>query len=480
MNHRVMTLALAASLACLASQGAAAQGLRPSSGTSKGLSQQPAAATATPAAKPAAKPALTLPTPSAVDTGPRSADYIVAIVNSEPVTNYEVRSRIARVEQQLAQQGGNAPKPPRELIAREVLERIILEKAQLQLARETGIRVDDYAVNQAEAAVAQQNGLTVGELQRRLASEGLNRDRFREELRNQLLMQRVREREVDAKVKVSDLEIDQFIREQQGTDVGAAEINLAHVLVRVPEDASPTVVAERQARAQQAIDKIRAGEDFAKVAQEYSDAPEGRRDGGLLGLRPTDRYPELFVSSTQALPVGGIAGPVRSPAGFHVLKVVERSAAGSGPTVVQTNARHILLRTGPQLTEAAAAARLSDYRRRIQAGQADFAALAREHSQDGSAKQGGDLGWANPGRYVPEFEQALSALRPGEISEPLVSRFGVHLIQLVDRREAKLNQREQRDMMRDAVREKKLDEAYATWAQELRGRAYVEYREPPQ
>ncbi|MBP8205178.1 MAG: SurA N-terminal domain-containing protein, partial [Giesbergeria sp.] len=198
MNHRVMTLALAASLACLASQGAAAQGLRPSSGTSKGLSQQPAAATATPTAKPAAKPALTLPTPSAADTGPRSADYIVAIVNSEPVTNYEVRSRIARVEQQLAQQGGNAPKPPRELIAREVLERIILEKAQLQLARETGIRVDDYAVNQAEAAVAQQNGLTVGELQRRLASEGLNRDRFREELRNQLLMQRVREREVDA------------------------------------------------------------------------------------------------------------------------------------------------------------------------------------------------------------------------------------------------------------------------------------------
>ena len=173
-------------------------------------------------------------------------------------------------------------------------------------------------------------------------------------------------------------------------------------------------------------------------------------------------------------------GPVRSPAGFHILKVVERSAAGSGPTVVQTNARHILLRTGPQLSEAAAAERLNEYRRRIQAGQADFATLAREHSQDGSAKQGGDLGCANTGRSVPEFEQALSTLRPGEISEPLVSRFGVHLIQLVDRREAKLNQREQRDMLRDAVREKKLEEAYATWAQELRGRAYVEYREPPQ
>jgi peptidyl-prolyl cis-trans isomerase SurA len=472
MNHRVMTWALTASLACLVSQGAAAQGLRPAGNASQGLARQPAA-------NAGAASALSLPTPSAADKGPRSADYIVAIVNSEPVTNHEVSSRVARIEQQLAQQGGTTPAPPREVIAREVLERLILEKAQLQLAREMSLKVDDYSVNQAEASVAQQNGLTVDELQRRLVREGLSRDRFREELRNQLLLQRVREREVDSKVRVTDLEIDQFIREQQANPEGM-EINLAHVLVRVPENASPEVVAERQARAQQAADKVRAGEEFAQVAREYSDAAEGKRDGGLLGLRPTDRYPELFVTSTQSLPVGGVVGPIRSPAGFHILKVVERTSAGSGMVVTQTNARHILLRTGPQLSEAAAAARLNDYRRRIQAGQADFATLAREHSQDGSAKQGGDLGWANPGRYVPEFEQVLNTLRPGEISEPVVTRFGVHLIQLVDRREAKLNQREQRDMMRDAVREKKLDEAYATWAQELRGRAYVEYREPPQ
>ena len=258
------------------------------------------------------------------------------------------------------------------------------------------------------------------------------------------------------------------------------EINLGHVLVLVPENATPAQVAERQARAQRAADKVRAGEDFAAVAREFSDAPEGQRAGGLLGLRPADRYPELFVNSTLGLPVGSIVGPVRSPAGFHVLKVVERVTAGMPTTVVQNHARHILLRTGPQLSEAAAAARLADYRRRVLAGQADFAALAREHSQDGSSKEGGDLGWANPGRYVPEFEQALDALKPGDISEPLVSRFGVHLIQLLERREAKLTQREQREMARSTVREKKLDEAYATWAQELRGRAYVEYREPPQ
>ena len=186
------------------------------------------------------------------------------------------------------------------------------------------------------------------------------------------------------------------------------------------------------------------------------------------------------MNSTQGQPIGSIVGPVRSPAGFHVLKVVERVTAGMPTTVVQNHARHILLRTGPQLSESAAAARLADYRRRVQTGQADFAALAREHSQDGSAKEGGDLGWASPGRYVPEFEQALEALKPGDVSEPIVTRFGVHLIQLLERREAKLTQREQRDMVCDLVREKKLDEAYATWAQELRGRAYVEYREPPQ
>ena len=467
-HHRVMALAIA-TVAAVASQGAAAQGLRPSgAATGGGLS------------RPAATPSITLPTPSAAATNaPRQADFIVAVVNSEPVTNNEVRSRLARAEAQLAQQGGTMP--PRDLLAREVLERLILERVQLQQAREAGVKVDDFAVSQAEQGVAQQNSMTVDELYRRLARDGMSKERFREELRNQLLQQKLREREVEARVKVTDLDVDQYLREQQqGADASTMEINLGHVLVLVPENATPTQVAERQARAQLAADKLRAGEDFAAVAREFSDAQEGKSAGGLLGLRPADRYPELFVNSTKGLPVGGLVGPLRSPAGFHVLKVVERVTAGVPTTVVQSHARHILLRTGPQLTETAAAARLADYRRRVLASQADFATLAREHSQDGSSKEGGDLGWANPGRYVPEFEQALNALKPGEISEPLVSRFGVHLIQLLERREAKLTQREQRDMARSTVREKKLDEAYATWAQELRGRAYVEYRDPPQ
>ncbi len=480
MNHRVFALALAAALASFLSLGAMAQGLRPS-GAPPGKGLSPRAAAAAPVMPFAASaPSVAQPAPGSVaSTAPRSADFIVAVVNSEPVTNNEVRARLARAEAQLTKQGGALP--PREVLAREVLERLILERVQMQQARETGIKVDDFAVAQAAEGVARQNDMSVDALYARLGRDGMGKERFRDELRNQLLQQRLREREVDAKVKVSDLDVDAYLLEQQkGQDVTAMAINLGHVLVLVPENASPAQVAERQARAQQAVAKIRAGEDFAAVAREYSDGAEARNAGGLLGLRPADRYPELFVNSTLGLPVGAIVGPVRSPAGFHILKVIERVTEGLPTTVVQSHARHILLRTGPQLTEAAAAARLADYRRRVLAGQADFAALAREHSQDGSAKEGGDLGWANPGRYVPEFEQAMDALQPGQMSEPLASRFGVHLIQLLERRETKLTPRELRDMARTAVREKKLDEAYATWAQDLRGRAYVEYREPPQ
>ena len=466
MNHR----AIALGLACLASfltQGAAAQGLRPSGAAGTGLSRMSPAA-----------PSFTLPA-SGASTALRQADFIVAVVNSEPVTNNEVRARATRIAQQMAQQG--AALPPADVLAREVLERLILEKIQLQLAREVGMKVDDFAVGQAEESVAKQNNVSLAEMHRRLAADGISKERFREELRNQLLLQRLRERDVQSRVRVSDLDVDQYLREQQsGADASRLDINLGHILVAVPENASPAQVSERQARAQRAADKVRAGEDFAAVAAEFSDAPEAKTAGGLLGMRPADRYPELFVSATAQLPVGGIAGPVRSGAGFHVLKLADKSITGIPTLVTQNHVRHILLRTGPQLTESAAAARLADYRRRIVAGQADFAELAREHSQDGSAKQGGDLGWANPGRYVPEFEQAVNALKPGDISEPLVSRFGVHLIQLVERREAKLTQREQRDMARDTVREKKVEEALTTWMQELRGRAYVEYREAPQ
>lgn len=413
------------------------------------------------------------------ESGPRAADYIVAVVNSEPVTNNEVRSRMIRFEQQMAQQG--TPLPPRPELARQVLERLISEKAQLQLARETGIKIDETAVDQAEQNVARQNQIDVAELRRRIVADGAAPAQFRDDLRNQLLLTRLRDRELESRVRVTDLEVDQYIREQQGsTDLSGLELNLAHILLAIPEGASAQQVAALEAKAQGLRERATAGEDFARLAREFSQAPGAAQSGGVVGLRAAERYPTLFVEATQSLRQGGISDVVRSDAGFHVIKVLEKRRGGlPGVNVVQSHARHILLRPGAQLSEQVAREKLSGFKKRIDAGQADFAQLAKEHSQDASAGNGGDLGWANPGLFVPEFEDTLNALVPGQLSDPLVSRFGVHLIQLLERRETTLSQREQRDLARNVLREKKLDEAYANWSQDVRGRAYVEYREPP-
>lgn len=457
MNPRSLALGLAcAGLLAALTLPAAAQGLRP---------------TPQLGARPAAR----------ADAGPRAADYIVAVVNSEPITNNEVRARMLRYEQQLTQQGSALP--PRPQLAREVLERLITEKAQLQLARETGVRVDDAVVDQAEASVARQNGIGVAELRRRLAADGMDAARFREDLRSQITLQRLRDRELDARVKVSELDVDQYLREQQAGagDPALTELNLANILVAVPENASEAQVAQAQAKAQQLLQRARAGEDFAKLARENSDAPGAAQNGGVVGMRSADRLPQLFVDAVRDLKEGGVGNLVRSAAGFHIVKVLEKRQLGSaGISVTQSHARHILLRPAANLTEAQARQRLADYKRRIQAGQADFAQLARDNSQDGSARNGGDLGWSSPGMFVPEFEEALNALAPGQIADPIVSRFGVHLIQLLERRQATMSPREQREVVRNLVRERKLDEAYAKWAQEVRGRAYVELRDPPQ
>lgn len=463
MNHRVFALGLAC-LAAFATSGASAQGLRPA-----------LAGSSTPSLSRALAAPVALPA-TAASADVRPADYIVAVVNSEPVTYNEVQTRVARIAQQLA---GQPNPPPLARLEREVLERLILEKIQLQQAVQSGIRVDDLAVAQAEQMVASQNSVSREEMHRRLAADGITPERFRQDLRRQLLQQRLREREVDGRVRVTDLEADAYLREQTGGQgATATEINLGHVLIAVPENPTPEGLAQRQALAQQIADQARAGADFAALAREHSAGPE-RAQGGLMGLRPAERYPELFSAAIQNLPVGGVTGPLRSAAGFHILKLVDKANTSKLPPITQSNARHILLRITPQLSEAAAAARLADYRRRVLAGQADFADLARTHSQDGSAKEGGDLGWSTPGRYVPEFEAVLNALQPGEISQPLVSRFGVHLIQLMERRQVQPNPREQREMARYALREKKIEEAYNLWTQELRARAYVEYRDAP-
>jgi len=401
------------------------------------------------------------------------------VVNSEPVTNSEVQREVQRLAQQLAQQ--RRALPDRKEVARQVLENLINQKVQLQSASESGVKVDEAAVDLAVQNIARQNQMEVTELQRRIAEDGMVFSQFRNQLRDQLILTRLREREVEPRVRISDLEVDQFLRDQQNnTDPANTEINLAQILVSVPDAATVEQIAALKGKAQKAFERARGGDDFVALVNEYSDAAD-RANGGQLGLRTADRYPPLFLEATQNLDVGAVSAVVRSGAGFHILKLLERRNTSLPPmTVTQSRARHILLRVGPQLSETAARDKLAEFKKRIVAGQADFAALARENSQDGSAAQGGDLGWANPGMYVPEFEEVMGRLAPGQISDPLVSRFGVHLIQLQERRNSTLSLREQREAVRAVLREKKLDESYVNWAQDLRGRAYVEMREPPQ
>lgn len=411
--------------------------------------------------------------------GVRAADFIVAVVNSEPITNQQVMGEVERMRQQLVAQGKSVPDAL--VLARQVLSRMIDERAQLQLAREQGIKIDEPSIDQAEQQIASQNRMSVEQLRGQIAREGLDITRFREQLRDQLLLTRLREREVEPRVRVSDAEVDQYLKEQQelSSDPSQQVLHLAHLLVSVPEGASEAQLAVLQDRAQRALRRVKAGENFAAVVGEMSDAQD-RVNGGDLGLRRADRYPSLYVEATATLKVDETTGLLRSGAGFHIVKLLERRSQGLPPTTVtQSRARHILLVPGRQMSEAQALEKLRDLRRRIQAGQADFATLARQNSQDGSAAQGGDLGWANPGQFVPEFEEAMNRLSPGQISEPLISRFGVHLIELVERRRAALGQKEQREMVRGMLREKKLVEVYESWAQDVRARAYVEFREAP-
>lgn len=416
----------------------------------------------------------------AAASAPQPADYIVAVVNSEPITNGEVRARMSRYAQEMSERG--QPLPPRGVFERQVLERLISEKAQLQVAHDNGVTIDQALVDQAEQQIARNNQVTVPELHKRMEAQGMSVQRFRDDLRDQLMLQRLREREFESKGKVTELEIDQFLAQQEAAakDPNNIELNVAHILVAVPEKASEAEVAQLRAKAQRVVERARAGEDFAKLGQEF---PDGRPFGGTgtpVGLRPVDRLPPLFVQAVQNLPEGGVSDLVRSAAGFHIVKLYERRRAGlPGATVTQSHVRHILLRPGPNLTETQAVQRLADFKRRILAGQADFEQLAREFSQDASARVGGDLGWTNPGLFVPEFEEAMNALTPGQIADPVITRFGVHLIQLLGRRQQKLTTEEIREIARNELREKKIEDAYVTWAEEVRGRAFVDYRQPP-
>jgi peptidyl-prolyl cis-trans isomerase SurA len=423
---------------------------------------------------------LTAATPALMAQQALPGDYIVAVVNSEPITFQELSIEVRRVSQQLTQQGQATPAP--EELRRLVLERMINDKAQLQLAREQGIRMDATAIDRAEQNVASQNGVDVLALRQKLAKDGVTVQSFRDGLRDQLTLSRLHEREVESSIKVSDVDVDRTIQEQQAnnTDPFAQELNIAQILIVVPEKANGEEAAALYVKAQKVLQRARDGEDFTNLVKEFSAAD--RNNGGQIGLRRGDRLPPSFVNATQGLKVGEIADVVRTGAGFHILKLVERKAPTRlVQTMVQTRARHILLRNSPQLPQAQAIARLADARQQIVSGKTDFASMARKMSQDSSAEQGGDLGWASPGMFVPEFEEAMNRLQDeGAISPPVVSRFGVHLIQLVDKRRVELSPQQIRESVRAQLRQSRYEEAYTAWARDVRARAFVEMREAPQ
>jgi peptidyl-prolyl cis-trans isomerase SurA len=424
-------------------------------------------------------PAIGALPPADEQTETRQADYIVAVVNTEPITNREVAREMLRLQQMLIQQ--RQPMPSAAELGKVVLDRLINERAQLQLARDTGIRVDDPSVDQAELTVARQNNISLAELRTRVTLDGIDVKRFREQLRDQIMLNRLRDREMASSARVSEVEVQQYFQDQLALarDPANVQLNLAQIFIAVPESASSEVLDQLTLKAKSILERARSGQDFFKLAREVSDAAD-RNNGGEMGARMADRYPALFWEAVKNLKSGELSGVVRSGAGFHVLKVLDARVAGLPPTTVtQHHARHILLVPGAALTEAAARDTLLDFRRRIEAGQASFASLAKDNSQDSSAARGGDLGWANPGQFVPEFEAVINSLALGQISDPLITRFGVHLIQLLAKRQSQLDVKDQKEMVRNMLREKKLEEGFANWAKDVRDRAYVELRDPP-
>jgi peptidyl-prolyl cis-trans isomerase SurA len=404
-------------------------------------------------------------------------DYIVAIVNQEVVTAAELQQRIALVRDEAAR--AKAALPPLNVLRKQALDSLIDERVLVTNARDSGTKIDAAELDRAVTNIAAQNQLTMPQLRDRLRAEGLDYGKFRDSAKDKMLVERVREREVANRIKISDAEIDALIEQRLAGSGAAAQFNIAQILVSVPDGAAAGVVAERRDRALAALRRVRGGEDFATVAREISD-DGNRAKGGEIGLRAADRLPDVFVKVVRPLKAGEIAPELlRTAAGFHILKLVERREVGAF-TVQQVHARHILLRPSAELTADAATRRLTQFKRDILAGKATFEQLARANSEDSSAEQGGDLGWSSPGQYVPEFEDAIARLDIGGISDPVTSRFGIHLIQLLERRDVTLDRKQQREQARNVLREKKFEDAYVDWVRDLRGEAYIELRDPPQ
>ena len=398
-------------------------------------------------------------------------DHIVAVVNDEVITQQELSRRYQETVRTLSRQ--NTPLPPRPVLEKQLLERMVTELALQQHARNTGIRVDPAQIERALQRIAAQNQLDLAGLAAALERDGQSLESLRATLRNEFLITRARERDVDNRVTVSDAEIEGYLQTQiqQGVET---EYNFAHILVTVPENASPEQIQARRARAEDIHAQLVAGADFAQLSASHSDAPNAMQ-GGAFGWRASGKMPTLFAEALKPLRPGELSPLLRSGNGFHILKLYDKRGLDAAMSVTQTRVRHILIKTNELMSEADARNRLLQLKERIEHG-TKFEDLARLHSEDASASKGGDLGWINPGDTVPEFEKAMDALRPGELSTPIQSPFGWHLIQVLERRDQDVTQERQKLLARQAIRERKAEEAFQDWVRQIRDSAYVELR----
>jgi peptidyl-prolyl cis-trans isomerase SurA len=391
------------------------------------------------------------------------------------ITRYELDDRIRDVVRQLHRQ--NTPLPPMDVLQKQILERMIIDMLQRQYAQETGVRVDDSQLDQAITRIAQQNKFpSLAAFRAKLEADGVNYKKFREEIRSEIISTRLRKREVESKIVISDKEVDDYLANKARLGSEGEEFHLAHILVVVPEQASAAKIQAARDRAEQALARINAGADFAQVAASVSDAKDALK-GGDLGWRSGDTIPPLFMDQLQKMKPGETSALLRSSSGFHILKLLGKRSANAPVVITQTHVRHILIKTSEIMPDAEAKKRIMEIKQRIVAG-ADFAEQARRYSQDGSAQQGGDLGWISPGETVPEFEAEMNKLKPGQMGV-VQSQFGWHLIQVLARRNADVSEKQKREQARIAIGTFKSDELFQDWLRQLRDRAFVEYHLGP-
>lgn len=399
-------------------------------------------------------------------------DRIIAIVDQGVITEQELENRIISLTSQLKKQG--AELPPENIFRKQVLERLISDTLQLQYAAQTGLKVDDAQLDKTIQRIAEQNQMSVKDFNAALAADGVSPAKFRADIRNEITIARLRDREVESRVNVTESEIDNYLTTQASSNENRDEYEISHILIRTPEEGSPEDIQKARTKVEEVIKALQDGSSFAKVSASYSDAPNALEGGGL-GWKNATQIPTLFLDALKTMQPGDVSTPLRSPNGFHILKLNNKRGGNSPLVVEQTHTRHILMKITEVVSEKDSKQKMDAIRERLVNGE-NFEMLARQYSEDGTASNGGDLGWVNPGDTVPQFEKAMNELEIGQISEPVRSPFGWHIIQVLERRKQDMSKEAARLKARQEIRARKADEAYQDWVRELRDRAYVELR----